>query len=140
LNTTSLLAGEEDREHDGAPDEDFTAAELIAYLADCESSEREDEAWAWLDAQLDPAEAARLVLMAGASLEPRLRWIAADVADLLDEEALPVWREMTDVPGMAAHAKFRPLHRGGRSRAGRRRVALAGRRVRRSGAGGQGTG
>jgi hypothetical protein len=39
-------------------------------------------------------------------MEPRLRWIAADVVELLQEEALPVWREMAAVPGMGPHAKF----------------------------------
>ena len=88
------------------PDKELTAAELIAYLADCDEEERDEDAWAWLDAQPDPAEAARQLLTAGASMEPRLRWIAADVAELLQEEALPVWREMTGVPGMGPHAKF----------------------------------
>lgn len=39
-------------------------------------------------------------------MEPRLRWIAADVAELLQEAALPVWREMTGLPSMGPHAKF----------------------------------
>jgi len=88
------------------PDEELTAAELIAYLADCDEAERDEDAWAWLDAQPDPADAARQLLTAGASMEPRLRWIAADVVELLQEEALPVWREMAAVPGMGPHAKF----------------------------------
>jgi Plasmid pRiA4b ORF-3-like protein len=87
-------------------EEELTVAELIAYLADCDEDERDEGAWAWLDAQPDPAEAARQLLTAGASMEPRLRWIAADVAGLLEEEALPVWREMVAVPGMGPHAKF----------------------------------
>ena len=86
--------------------EELTAAELIAYLADCDEDERDEEAWAWLGAQPDPVEAARQLLTAGASMEPRLRWIAADVAEMLQEDALPVWREMTAVPGMGPHAKF----------------------------------
>jgi Plasmid pRiA4b ORF-3-like protein len=86
--------------------EELTAAELIAYLADCDEDERDEGAWAWLNAQPDPAEAARQLLTAGASMEPRLRWIAADVAELLLEDALPVWREMTAVPGIGPHAKF----------------------------------
>jgi hypothetical protein len=69
------------------PDGELTAAELIAYLADCDEEQRDEEAWAWLDAQLDPAEAARQLLTAGASMEPRLRWIATDVVELLQEEA-----------------------------------------------------
>jgi hypothetical protein len=87
-------------------EEELTAAELIAYLADCDEDERDEDAWAWLDAQPDPAEAARQLLTAGASMEPRLRWIAADVVGLLQEEALPVWREMTAVPGIGPHAKL----------------------------------
>ncbi len=86
--------------------EELTAAELIAYLADCDEAERDEDAWAWLDAQPDPADAARQLLTAGASMEPRLRWIAAGVVELLQEEALPVWREMAAVPGMGPHAKF----------------------------------
>jgi len=88
------------------PEAELTAAELIAYLADCDKDERDEDAWAWLDAQPDPAEAARQLLTAGASMGPRLRWIAADVVGLLQEEALPVWREMAAVPGMGPHAKF----------------------------------
>ena len=99
--------------------EELTAAELIAYLADCDQDERDDEAWAWLQAQPDPAEAARQLLTAGAPMEPRLRWIAADVVGLLEEDALPVWREMTAVPGMGPHAKFSLFTIGGRPRAGR---------------------
>jgi hypothetical protein len=86
--------------------EELTAAELIAYLADCDEDQRDADAWAWLNAQPDPAEAARQLLTAGASMEPRLRWIAADVAELLLEDALPVWREMTAVPGIGPHARF----------------------------------
>jgi len=86
--------------------EELTAAELIAYLADCDEDQLDQDAWAWLNAQPDPAEAARQLLTAGASMEPRLRWIAADVAGLLLEDALPAWREMTAVPGMGPHAKF----------------------------------
>jgi Plasmid pRiA4b ORF-3-like protein len=88
------------------PDSELTAAELIAYLADCDEDEWDEEMWTWLDAQPDPAEAARQLLTAGASMEPRLRWIAAAVVETLGEDALPVWREMTDAPGMGPHAKF----------------------------------
>jgi Plasmid pRiA4b ORF-3-like protein len=91
----------------GPEEEELTAAELIVHLADGDEDERDEDAWAWLDAQPDPAEAARQLLTAGASMEPRLRWIAADVVGLLpEEEALPVWREMTAAPGMGPHAKF----------------------------------
>jgi len=88
------------------PDAELNAAELIAYLADCDEDEWDEEAWTWLDAQPDPVEAARQLLTAGASMEPRLRWIAAAVVERLGEDSLPVWREMTDAPGMGPHAKF----------------------------------
>jgi hypothetical protein len=90
----------------GKPAADLTAAQLIAYLADRGPDDRGDKAWAWLQAQPDQAEAARQVLTAGAPMEPRLRWIAAYVVELLDEDALPVWREMTAVPGIGPHAKY----------------------------------
>jgi hypothetical protein len=90
----------------GKTEEELTAAELIVYLADLDEVERNHDAWAWLNAQPDQAEAARQLLTAGASMEPRLRWIAADVVEMLQEEALPVWREMVAVPGMGPYAKF----------------------------------
>jgi Plasmid pRiA4b ORF-3-like protein len=88
------------------PEEDLTAAELIEDLAECAESERDDEAWAWFASQPDPVDAARQLLQAGASMEPRLRWIAADAAELLGEEALPAWREMVEVPGIGPHARY----------------------------------
>jgi hypothetical protein len=88
------------------PDQALTAAELIAYLADSDEEEWYEDAWAWLDVQPDPAEAARQLLTEAAPLEPRLRWIATYVVELLQEQALPVWREMTGVPGIGPHAKF----------------------------------
>ena len=85
---------------------DLTAAELIAYLANCVEDDRDEQAWDWLDAQSDPADAARQLLQAGSSLEPRLRWIAADMVELLGEDALPAWREMTEVSGIGPHARY----------------------------------
>ncbi len=85
---------------------DLTAAELIAYLANCVEDDRDEQAWDWLDAQSDPADAARQLLQAGSSIEPRLRWIAADVVELLGEDALPAWREMTEVSGIGPHARY----------------------------------
>lgn len=87
-------------------EEVLTAAELIAYLADCDEIEQFEEAWAWLDAQPSPVEAARQLLTAAAPMEPRLRWTATYVVELLEEEALPAWRAMTDVPGIGPHATF----------------------------------
>ena len=58
--------------------------ELIGYLAECGEDDRDERAWDWLDAQPDPVNARRgWLLQAGASMEPRLRWIAADVVELL---------------------------------------------------------
>jgi hypothetical protein len=88
------------------PGQDLTAAELIAHLASCVEDDRDEQAWDWLDAQSDPADAARRLLQAGSSIEPRLRWIAADVVELLGEDALPAWREMTGVPGIGPHARY----------------------------------
>ncbi|MGH3165104.1 MAG: plasmid pRiA4b ORF-3 family protein, partial [Trebonia sp.] len=95
------------RERLAEPDEkELTAAELIAYLADRDEDEWDENFWDWLDARPDPAQAARQLLTAAAPMEPRLRWIAAAVVETLGEEAVPVWREMTVVPGIGPHAKF----------------------------------
>jgi hypothetical protein len=88
------------------PGEDLTAVELIGYLAECGEDDRDERAWDWLDAQPDPVDAARRLLQAGASMEPQLRWIAADVVELLGKDALPAWRQMTGVPGIGPHAKY----------------------------------
>lgn len=86
--------------------DDLTAAELIAELAEDAGDGWDELAWDWLDAQPDRAEAAREVLRAGAPMEPRLRWIAAEVAAMLGEDALPVWREMVSAPGIGPHARY----------------------------------
>jgi hypothetical protein len=88
------------------PGEDSTAAELITYLADCDEDEWDELFWDWLDAQADQAQAARQFLMAAAPLEPRMRLIATAMVEVLEEAAVPIWREMTGVPGMGPHAKF----------------------------------
>ena len=88
------------------PGDDLTAAELIAELAERDEDEWDELAWDWLDAQPGQAEAARELLRAGASMKPRLRWIAAEVAAMLGEDALPVWREMVAAPGIGPHARF----------------------------------
>ena len=88
------------------PGEDLSAAELIAYLAECAEDDRFEHAWNWLDAQPGPVDAARRLLVAGASMEPRLRWIATYAVELLGEDALPVWRDMVQVPGIGPHARF----------------------------------
>jgi hypothetical protein len=88
------------------PDEELTAAELIAYLADCDENEWDENFWIWLEAQPDQTEAARQLLTAAAPMEPRMRWIATALVEALQEKAVPVWREMVAVPGIGPHAKF----------------------------------
>jgi hypothetical protein len=88
------------------PGEDLSAAELIAYLAECAEDDRFEHARDWLDAQPHPVDAARRLLVAGAPMEPRLRWIATYAVELLGEDALPVWRDMVQVPGIGPHARF----------------------------------
>jgi len=88
------------------PGEDLSAADLIAYLAECAEEDRFEHAWDWLDAQPDPVDAARRLLVAGAPMEPRLRWIATYAVELLGEDALPAWRDMVQVPGIGPHASF----------------------------------
>jgi hypothetical protein len=88
------------------PGDDLSAPELIAYLAQCAEDERFEHAWGWLDAQPGPVDAARRLLVAGAPMEPRLRWIAAYAVELLGEDALPVWRDMVQDPGIGPHASF----------------------------------
>jgi hypothetical protein len=39
-------------------------------------------------------------------MEPLLRWIAVEAAELLGEEALPAWREVVEVPGIGPHARY----------------------------------
>jgi hypothetical protein len=88
------------------PGEDLSAADLIAHLAQCADDDRFEHAWDWLDAQPGPVDAARRLLAAGASMEPRLRWIAAYAVEPLGEEALPAWRDMVQDPGIGPHARF----------------------------------
>jgi hypothetical protein len=85
-------------------DDDLTAAEMIAGLVKFDEAERRDLAWEWM-AERDPQEAAREILQAAASKSRLLRWVAADVTELLGEDALPVWQEMLDEPLLAVHAR-----------------------------------
>jgi hypothetical protein len=38
-------------------------------------------------------------------MSPRMRWLAADLADEVGEEALPAWREALEEPLLAVHAR-----------------------------------
>jgi hypothetical protein len=56
-------------------------------------------------AERDPQETVREILRAAASMSPRMRWLAADVAEEAGEEALPAWREALSEPLLAVHAR-----------------------------------
>jgi hypothetical protein len=77
---------------------------MIAKLAKFDEAERRDLAWEWM-AERNPEEAAREILRSAVPMSPLLRWVAADVTELLGRDALPVWREMLGEPLMAVHAR-----------------------------------
>ena len=68
------------------------AAEMLARLARFDQAQRRDLAWEWM-AERDPEEAVREILRAAASMSPRMRWLATDVAEEAGEEALSAWRK-----------------------------------------------
>jgi hypothetical protein len=84
--------------------ENLTAAEMLARLARFDQAQRRDLAWEWM-AGRDPEEAVREILLAAGSMSPRMRWLAADVAEQAGEEALPAWREALSEPLLAVHAR-----------------------------------
>jgi hypothetical protein len=84
--------------------ENLTAAEMLARLAMFDQAQRRDLAWEWM-AERDPEETVREILRAAASMSPRMRWLAADVAEEAGEEALPAWWEALSEPLLAVHAR-----------------------------------
>ena len=82
----------------------LAAAEMLARLARFDQAQRRDLAWEWM-AERDPEEAMREILRDAASMSPRMRWLAADVAEEAGEEALPAWREALSEPLLAVHAR-----------------------------------
>ena len=82
----------------------LTAAEMLVRLARFDQAQRRDLAWEWM-AERDLEETAREILRAAASMSPRMRWLAADVAEEAGEEALPAWREALSEPMLAVHAR-----------------------------------
>jgi len=82
----------------------LAAAEMLARLARFDQAQRRDLGWEWM-AGRDPDEAVREILRAAASMSPRMRWLAADVAEQAGEEALPAWREALSEPLLAVHAR-----------------------------------
>ena len=69
-----------------------------------EQQQRHDLAWGSM-AGRDPEETVREVLRVAASMSPRMRWLAADVAEETAAEALPAWREALSEPLLAVHAR-----------------------------------
>jgi hypothetical protein len=82
----------------------LAAAEMLARLAMFDQAQQRDLAWEWM-AGRDSEETVREILRAAASMSPRMRWLAADVAEEAGEEALPVWREALSEPLLAVHAR-----------------------------------
>ena len=60
--------------------ENLTTAEMLARLAMFDQAQRRDLAWEWM-AERDPEETVREILRAAASMSPRMRWLAADLAE-----------------------------------------------------------
>ena len=84
--------------------ENLTTAKMLARLAMFDQAQRRDLGWEWM-AERDPEEMVREVLRAAASMSPRVRWLAADLAEEAGEEALPAWREALSEPLLAVHAR-----------------------------------
>ncbi|MGO9782433.1 MAG: plasmid pRiA4b ORF-3 family protein, partial [Streptosporangiaceae bacterium] len=84
--------------------ENLTTAEMLARLAMFDQAQRRGLGWEWM-AVRDPEETVREILRAAASMSPRMRWLAADVAEEAGEEALPAWREALSEPLLAVHAR-----------------------------------
>jgi len=77
---------------------------MLARLAKFDQAQRRDLAWEWM-AERDAEETVREILRAAASMSPRMRWLAADLAEEAGEEALPAWREALSEPLLAVHAR-----------------------------------
>jgi pRiA4b ORF-3-like protein len=89
----------------GLADPSLSASEMIAEAARFGDEEQRDHvAWGWL-AERQPAETARRILTAAEEMSPLLRGVAAGVVQRLGEDALPVWRELTDAPRVGPHAR-----------------------------------
>ncbi|MGH3234129.1 MAG: IS1096 element passenger TnpR family protein [Streptosporangiaceae bacterium] len=89
----------------GAADPEISAAELIAEMAESAGeAERWEAASEWLDAR-DPEDAVRELLEAAESMSPRLRTVAVSLAEMLDGDGLPAWRELAKAPCVGPHAR-----------------------------------
>jgi len=81
------------------------AAELLARLARSDKeAERLHVAGQWLQART-AVEAAREILAAADQAPPSLRFLAVGLAESLGDDALAVWREMSQAPRIGPHAR-----------------------------------
>jgi hypothetical protein len=83
---------------------DLDARELLTRLAAADENEAWTMAMRWKGRRPE-AEAAGELLRTAAAATPAERAAAVDVAAGMGGLALPAWREVLDVPGMAAHAR-----------------------------------
>ncbi len=104
ITTLGRWAAEQLRDALPGLDEDLAAAEMIAEVADLAEAGRA-AAWEWLE-ERDPVAAAREILQAAETMSPRLRGVAADVVEMLGQDALPAWREMLGAPCVGPHARY----------------------------------
>ncbi len=89
----------------GAADPEISAAELIAEVAgSADEAEQWEAASEWLDAR-DPEDAVRELLEAAESMSPRLRTVAVSLAEMLEGDGLPAWRELAKAPCVGPHAR-----------------------------------
>ncbi len=84
---------------------DLPADELIARVADNDDNDSWHAARPWL-IDRDPLPAAREILAAAAAATPAQRIAAVEIIFALDEPAQAVWRDVTTVPNLAAHARM----------------------------------
>src|SRR5260221_6809354 len=85
-----------------AAEPEISAAELIAEVAESgDAVQRLEAASEWLE-QHQPRE----ILEAAESMSPLLRTVAADLVEMLGEDAVPAWREVTAAPHVRSHAPY----------------------------------
>jgi Plasmid pRiA4b ORF-3-like protein len=84
--------------------EGLTAAEMLARLTTFDDYERRSLTWQWMEGR-DPEQAVREILAAAISMSPRMRWLAADNAEVAGEDALAAWRDALNEPLLAVHAR-----------------------------------
>jgi Plasmid pRiA4b ORF-3-like protein len=84
--------------------EGLTAAEMLERLTMFDDHERRRLTWEWMDGR-DPEQAVREILRAAVSMSPRMRWLAANNAEVAGEDALAAWRDALNEPLLAVHAR-----------------------------------